>query len=321
MKHYKIIILGSGPAGYTAAIYAARANLESAIITGLEQGGQLTKTSNIENWPGEDAGISGITLMEKMLKQAERFDSKIISDNISQANLSNRPFYLKGDNDEYTCDALIIATGASAKYLGITSEQKYIGRGVSACAVCDGFFYKNKKVAVVGGGNTAAEDALYLSSIASEVTIIHRREGLRIDPITIEKIKKTSNIKFELNHVVDEILGNKDGVSGIRIKNVSSNLTNLTKLTKLTKELTVDGVFVAIGNKPNTEIFTNQLEMERGYIKIDLAYGYATATNIPGVFAAGDVVNQNYHQAVVAAGLGCMAAIDVRNFFNTVDIK
>jgi thioredoxin reductase (NADPH) len=306
-RHNKIIILGSGPAGYTAAIYAARANLEPAIITGLEQGGQLIKTNDIENWPGEDAGISGIALMEKMLKQAQRFDTKIISDNISLVNLSKRPFYLKGDNDEYTCDALIIATGASAKHLGIPSEQKFMGRGVSGCAVCDGFFYKNKKVAVIGGGNTAAKDVLYLAKLASEVTIIHRHESLRIDPITIEQLKKTPNIKFELNHIIDEILGDEHGVTGIRIKNVATNLPKVIEVT---------GVFAAIGYTPNTEIFINQLEMDQGYIKTGLEYGAATATSIPGVFAAGDVINQNYHQAVVAAGFGCMAAIDAKNFLN-----
>ena len=306
-KHHKIIILGSGPAGYTAAIYAARANLEPAIITGSEQGGQLIKTNDIENWPGEDAGISGITLMEKMLKQVQRFDTKIISDNISLANLSKRPFYLKGDNDEYTCNALIIATGASAKYLNIPSEQKLMGRGVSGCAVCDGFFYKNKKVAVIGGGNTAAKDALYMAKLASEVVIIHRRDGLRIEPIVITQLKKTANIKFELNNIVDEILGDEHGVTGIRIKNVATNLTKVIEVT---------GVFIAVGHKPNSEIFVNQLEMDQGYIKTSLAYGAATATNIPGVFAAGDVASQNYPQAVVAAGFGCMAAIDAKNFFN-----
>lgn len=308
-KHHKILILGSGPAGYTAAIYAARANLEPAIITGLEQGGQLIKTNDIENWPGEDAGISGVALMEKLLKQAQRFDTKIISDNISLANLSKRPFYLKGDNDEYTCDVLIIATGVSAKYLGIASEQKYMGHGVSGCAACDGFFYKNKKVVVIGGGNTAAKEALYLAKLAFEVTIVHRREGLRMEAITVNQLKKIPNIKFELNHVVDEILGDEHGVTGIRIKHVATNLTKVIEAT---------GVFIAIGHKPNAEIFMNQLEMDQGYIKTGLAYGAATATSIPGVFAAGDVMNQNYHQAVVAAGFGCMAVIDAKNFFNRV---
>jgi len=309
MTHHRIIILGSGPAGCTAAIYAARANLEPAIITGLEQGGQLTKTTDIENWPGEDTGISGITLMEKMLKQAQRFDTKIILDNISQTNLSKRPFFLKGDNAEYTCDALIIATGASAKYLGIPSEQKYMGRGVSGCAACDGFFYKNKKVAVVGGGNTAAEEAMYLAKLASEVTIIHRREGLRIEPILVELLKKTPNIKFELNQIIDEILGDEHGVTGIRTKNVTTNLT---------QDIEVAGVFIAIGHKPNTEIFRNQLEMDQEYIKTGSTYGAATATSIPGVFAAGDVTDKNYQQAVVAAGSGCMATIDVKNFLNSL---
>ncbi len=303
-KHHRLIILGSGPAGYTAAIYAARANIEPVIITGLEQGGQLTKTSTIENWPGEAEGISGPILMEKMLKQAQHFGTKIILDNISQVNLASRPFNLKGD-DEYTCDALIIATGAAAKYLGIPSEQKYMGRGVSACAVCDGFFYKNKKVVVVGGGNTATEDALYLAKLATEVIIIHRRDSFRAEPIMIEKLKSSPNIKFELNHVVDEILGDEHGVTGIRIKSVASDST---------KEVEVAGIFIAIGNKPNTEIFIDQLEMDQGYIKI--GHGAATATDVPGVFAAGDVTNQNYHQAVVAAGFGCMAALDAKNFLD-----
>lgn len=304
-KHHRAIILGSGPAGCTAAIYAARANLYPAMIVGLEQGGQLTKTTAVENWPGESEGISGITLMEKMLKQAERFNTKIFFDNIEQANLFQRPFYLKGNNSEYTCDALIVATGASAKYLGISSEQKYLGRGVSVCAICDGFFYKNQKVAVIGGGNTAAKEAIYLAKLVSEVTIIHRREGLRIEPIIVEQMKKTSNIKFELNHVVDEILGDTRGVTGIRIKNVASGVT---------KQLEVAGIFIAIGHKPNTEIFTNQLEMDQGYIKT--GYGLTTATSISGVFAAGDVISQSYHQAITAAGSGCMAAIDAKNFLS-----
>ena len=308
-KHHQVIVLGSGPAGSTAAIYTARANLESAIITGMEQGGQITKAANIENWPGENSGISGNDLMEKMLKQAERFGTKIISDNISQVVLSKKPFYLKGDSDEYTCDALIIATGASAKYLGIPSEQLYMGRGVSSCAICDGFFYKNKKVAVVGGGNTAAEDALYLANLAFEVTIIHRREELRIEPITVTKLKNTPNIKFELNYIVDEILGNEHGVTGLRIKNTSSNST---------KTLEVDGVFVAIGYKPNTEIFKDQIEINQGYIKVGLNNNSPSATNIPGVFAAGDVINQSYHQAVTAAGTGCVAALDAKNFLNSL---
>lgn len=308
-QHHRIIILGSGPAGCTAAIYAARANLEPAIITGLEQGGQLTKTYDIENWPGEDEGISGTVLMENMLKQAKRFDTKIITDNISQADLTKRPFYLKGDDAEYTCDALIIATGASAKYLGLPSEQKYMGRGVSGCAACDGFFYKNKKVAVIGGGNTAAEEALYLAKLASEVTIIHRREELRIEPILIDILKNTPNIKFELNQVIDEVLGDERGVTGIRTKNVATNLT---------KNIEVAGVFVAIGHKPNTDIFINQLEMDQGYIKTNSTYGAATATSIPGVFAAGDVTDKNYQQAIVAAGSGCMATIDAKNFLNSL---
>jgi thioredoxin reductase (NADPH) len=306
-KHHQLIILGSGPAGCTAAIYAARANLQPAIITGTEQGGQLVKATKIENWPGEVDGISGTALMEKMLQQAQRFSTEIISDNISQANLAVRPFYLKGDNNEYTCDALIIATGASAKYLNIPSEQKYIGRGVSTCAVCDGFFYKNKKIAIVGGGNTAATDALYLAKLASEITIIHRRDNFRIEPILIEQLKKIPNIKFEFNSVVDEILGDEHGVTGVKIKNSSSNLT---------KEIEVAGIFIAIGYKPNTDIFINQIEMDQGYIKAD--YNSITATSIAGVFAAGDVISRNYNQAIIAAASGCAASLDVKNFFNSL---
>jgi thioredoxin reductase (NADPH) len=304
IEHH-ILILGSGPAGCTAAIYAARANLAPAIITGLDQGGQLTKTNSIDNWPGENEGISGITLMEKMLKQTERFNTKIIYDNITEANLTTRPFYLKGANSEYTCNILIIATGASAKYLGLPSEQKYLGRGVSGCAICDGFFYKNKKVVVIGGGNTAAKDALYLAKIAAEVTIIHRREGLRIEPMVIEQLKNTPNISFELNYIVEEILGDNTGVTGIKIKNILNNSM---------KELDISGVFIAIGYKPNTEIFKGQLTMEQEYIVTGLDKKYATATSVSGVFAAGDVINNNYHQAITAAGSGCMAALDVKKF-------
>lgn len=312
-KHHRIIIIGSGPAGCTAAIYAARANLEPAIILGLEQGGQLTKSDMIDNWPGETEGISGVALMEKMLKQARRFDTKIITDHISEVNLTKRPFYLKGDNAEYTCDALIIATGASAKYLGIPSEQKYMGRGVSACAICDGFFYKNKKVAIIGGGNTAAEDALYLAKIATEVTIIHRREEFRMDPISLERLKRTPNIKFKLNSVIDEILGNEHGVTTINIKN-----TNTNEIQKLD----IDGVFIAIGHKPNTEIFIDQLEMSHGYLKVGFTIGAITSTNIPGVFASGDVsTHNNHHQAITAAGSGCIAAMDAKNFLDSLYAK
>lgn len=304
-KHHKIIILGSGPAGCTAAIYAARANLDVALITGAEPGGQLTKTNDVENWPGEDEGITGFDLLENMLNQAKRFNAKVIEDNIANVELTNKPFHLKGDNSEYTCDALIICTGASARYLDLASEKKYTGRGVSGCAVCDGFFYKNKKVAVIGGGNTAADEALYLAQIASEVTIIHRNENLKIEPILLEKLKNTPNIIIELNHQMLEVLGDDGGVNGITIKNVISGEA---------KDLSVTAVFIAIGYKPNTEIFIDKLVMENGYIKIDFAGKAKTATSVPGVFAAGDVTNQAYRQAVVAAGLGCMAAIDAKNF-------
>lgn len=304
-EHHKIIILGSGPAGCTAAIYVARANLDVAIITGPEPGGQLTKTNDVENWPGEDTGITGFDLLENMLNQAKRFNTKVIEDSISHLELTNRPFHLKGDNGEYTCDALIITTGASAKYLGLESEKKYTGRGVSGCAVCDGFFYKNKKVVVVGGGNTAADEALYLAQIAAEVTMVHRNENLKIEPMMLEKLKNTPNIKIELNHQLLEVLGDDSGVNGVKIKNIISNEI---------KELPVSAVFIAIGYKPNTEIFVDKLDMENGYIKIGFAGKNKTATSVSGVFAAGDVTDQTYRQAVVAAGQGCMAAIDAKSF-------
>lgn len=306
-QHYRLMVLGTGPAGCTAAIYAARANLTTAIITGIEQGGQLTKSAKIENWPGESTGITGMALMEKMLNQAQRFNAKVITDSISQVKLKSKPFHLQGDNTTYTCDSLIIATGASAKYLGLPSEQKFMGRGVSACAVCDGFFYKNQKVAVVGGGNTAAENALHLAQLASEVTIIHRRDQFRAEPILVNQLKKLPNINFEFNSIVKEILGNELGVTSIKIKNVGTNVT---------KELEVAGVFIAIGYQPNTDIFMDQLAMHQGYLKI--GYDYPTATSIPGVFAAGDVTDQNYHQAVIAAGSGCMAALDAKKFFDSL---
>lgn len=300
-KHHKLIILGSGPAGCTAAIYAARANLEPAVITGLELGGRLVKATKIENWPGEDKGISGIELMEKIIIQAKRFGSKIISASISQTNLLIRPFLLKGDSDEYTCDVLIIATGTSAKYLGVKSEQKYIGRGISSCVLCDGSFYKNKKVAIVGSGNHAAENALYLAKISSDVIIINRSNNLRATPKLVEQLRNTPNIKLEFDYVVEEILGNEYGVIGLKIKNISSNLT---------KEIEAEGVFVAMGYKPNTELFIGQLEMDQDYIKVS----HGSKTSIDGVFAAGDVTTQNYHQAITAAGSGCIAALDAKSF-------
>lgn len=302
MQHHKLIILGSGPAGYTAAIYAARANLNPALITGMLQGGQLIQTTTVENWPGDPNGVQGQELMDRMLKHAERFNTKIITDHINAADLKKQPIYLKGDSGEYTCDALIIATGASAKYLGLPSEEKYIGKGVSACATCDGFFYRNKKVAVIGGGNTALEEALYLASLASEVTIVHRRDEFRAEKIMIDKVLNTKNIKIEWNHVLDEVLGDDKGVTGVRLKDPKTNQT---------KELNIDGVFIAIGHKPNTDIFVDQLEMENGYIKIHIG----TATNIKNVFAAGDVADPRYQQAITASAMGCMAALDVAEIF------
>jgi thioredoxin reductase (NADPH) len=300
-QHHKLIILGSGPAGYTAAIYAGRANLKPVLITGILQGGQLTQTTTVDNWPGDPDGVQGPELMERMLKHVQRFATKIITDHINQADLKKQPFYLKGGSEEYTCDALIIATGASAKYLGLPSEEKYLGKGVSACATCDGFFYRDKKVTVIGGGNTALEEALYLSGLASEVTIVHRRDEFRAEKILADKAKNTKNIKIEWNHVLDEVLGDDKGVTGIRLKNTK---------TKETKELTLDGVFIAIGHKPNTDIFIDQLEMENGYIKIH----DGTATNIPGVFAAGDVADARYQQAITASAMGCMAAQDAEKY-------
>jgi thioredoxin reductase (NADPH) len=307
-NHYRLLILGSGPAGCTASIYAARAGLTPGIITGLEQGGQLTKTDMIANWPGEVDGISGMNLMDKMLKHAQKFDSKIIYDSITAADLQQKPIYLKGENAEYTCDALIIATGATAKQLDIPSAAKFYGKGVSACAVCDGFFYRGKEVAVIGGGNTAAEDALYLAAIASKVTIIHRRDTLRAEPILVARLKQTPNISFAWNNIADEILGDEHGVNALRIKDVQTNAK---------KEIAVDGVFVAIGHQPNTAIFVQQLEMEQGYIttKNDIN-GASTATNIPGVFAAGDVADQIYRQAITSAGTGCKAAFDAKKYLD-----
>lgn len=309
-KHSRLIILGSGPAGYTAAIYAARANLNPVLITGLLQGGQLIETTVVDNWPGDPDGVQGPELMERMLRHAKRFETEIISDHINQANLKQSPFYLKGDSGEYNCDALIIATGASAQYLGLPSEQKYIGKGVSVCATCDGFFYRGKKVVVIGGGNTAIEEALYLANIASEVTIVHRRDQFRAEKFladrAIEK-SKTGNIKIEWNHVLNEVLGDKTGVIGVRLKNTKTNET---------KELTVDGVFIAVGHKPNSDIFTDQLEMNNGYIKISKG----TVTSTLGVFAAGDVTDPIYQQAITASALGCMAAHDAEKYLESSHI-
>ena len=307
-KHCRLLILGSGPAGYTAAVYAARANLDPVIVTGLQQGGQLTTTTEVDNWPGDHEGVQGPELMDRMLKHAERFNTEIVFDHINDVDLSQRPFKLKGDSGAYTCDALIIATGASARYLGLESEEKFKGRGVSACATCDGFFYRNKPVAVVGGGNTAVEEALYLSNIASHVTVIHRRDSFSSEKILSDQLiakAKDGNVTIEWNSTLDEVLGDDMGVTGLRIKNNNGE----------TKEVTVDGVFIAIGHQPNTSIFEGQLAMENGYIKVKSGTeGNATATSVTGVFAAGDVADHIYRQAITSAGSGCMAALDAERF-------
>ncbi|MCL6555311.1 MAG: thioredoxin-disulfide reductase [Burkholderiales bacterium] len=311
-KHCSLLILGSGPAGYTAAIYAARANLKPVLITGLNQGGQLMTTTDVDNWPGDVNGVQGPELMQRLQQHAERFNTEIIFDHIHTAKLTERPFTLVGDAGTYTCDALIIATGASAKYLGLPSEQAFMGKGVSACATCDGFFYKGQKVAVVGGGNTAVEEALYLANIASHVTLIHRRDTFRAEKIMVDKLMqrvKEGHISLELNSQVDEILGDKSGVTGVRIKRNDGS----------SKELEVTGVFIAIGHKPNTDIFVGQLEMENGYIVTRGGRnGNATATSIPGVFAAGDVQDHVYRQAITSAGSGCMAALDAERYLDSL---
>ncbi|MCR4302073.1 MAG: thioredoxin-disulfide reductase [Sulfuricaulis sp.] len=308
VKHCRLLILGSGPAGYAAAVYAARANLNPVLITGLEQGGQLMTTTDVDNWPGDVEGLQGPALMERMQKHAERFKTEIIFDHINKAEIQQRPFRLTGDSGVYTCDALIIATGASAKYLGIPSEEAYKGKGVSGCATCDGFFFKGQKVAVVGGGNTAVEEAIYLSKIASHVTVVHRRDKFKAEAILIDQLMaktKGGNISVEWNHEVDEIVGEKNGVSKLRIKDKNGKK----------KELDVQGVFIAIGHAPNTAIFEGQLDMKGGYIKTKCGdQGDATATSIPGVFAAGDVQDHVYRQAVTSAGTGCMAALDADRY-------
>ncbi len=308
-KHQRLLILGSGPAGYSAAVYAARAGLNPVLITGLEQGGQLMTTTEVDNWPGDDAGVLGPELMERMRRHAARFGTELISDHIHSADLKQRPFLLQGDNGEYTCVALIIATGASAMYLGLPSEAAYRGRGVSGCATCDGFFYKDKPVAVVGGGNTAVEEALYLSNIASHVTVIHRRDRFRAEKILSDRLlekAKSGKVDICWNHVLDEVLGDGRGVTGIRIRN---------NQTQAARELRLDGVFIAIGHRPNTEIFAGQLDMAGGYIKVKSGTGgFATQTSVPGVFAAGDVADPIYRQAVTSAGSGCMAALDADKF-------
>ena len=308
-KHCKVLILGSGPAGYSAAVYAARANLNPVLITGLQQGGQLTTTTEVDNWPGDDQGVDGNELMARMLRHAERFETEIVFDHIHTVELDKKPLTLIGDQGSYTCDSLIIATGASAKYLGLDSESAFMGKGVSACATCDGFFYKNKPVVVVGGGNTAVEEALYLSNIASQVTVIHRRDELRAEAILIDHLMEkveNGNVNIEWDNNLDEVLGNEMGVTGVRIKNAK---------TDETKELTADGVFIAIGHSPNTDIFKDQLNMAGGYIKVQSGNeGNATATSIPGVFACGDVMDHIYRQAITSAGSGCMAALDADKY-------
>ncbi len=314
VKHCRLLILGSGPAGYTAAVYAARANLNPVIITGMQQGGQLTTTTDVDNWPGDFEGVQGPELMERMRQHAERFDTEIIFDHIHTADLSQRPFTLTGDSGTYTCDALIIATGASAKYLGLDSEKAFQGRGVSACATCDGFFYKNKPVAVIGGGNTAVEEALYLSNIASQVTVIHRRDKFRSEKILADKLiekNDNGNVTIEWNYQLDEVLGDEMGVMGMRIKNTQDGTT---------KNVDVHGVFIAIGHTPNTRIFNGQLEMNYGYIKVNSGIeGNATLTSVEGVFAAGDVMDSVYKQAVTSAGAGCMAALDAEKYLDELE--
>ena len=311
VKHARVLILGSGPAGYSAAVYAARANLKPVLITGMEQGGQLMTTTDVDNWPGDVEGLQGPALMERMQKHAERFNTEVIFDHINKADLKARPIHLEGDSGVYTCDALIIATGASAKYLGIPSEETFRGKGVSGCATCDGFFYKGQKVAVVGGGNTAVEEALYLSNIAAHVSVVHRREKFKAEAILIDKLMdkaKNGNVTLELNYELDEVLGDKSGVTGARLKTSAGK----------TKDIPVQGVFIAIGHAPNTSLFTGQLDMDHGYIKTKSgSQGNATATNIPGVFAAGDVQDHVYRQAITSAGSGCMAALDAERYLES----
>ena len=311
VKHAKLMILGSGPAGYTAAVYAARANLNPVMITGMQMGGQLTTTTDVDNWPGDDQGVQGPELMERMRKHAERFETEIIFDQIGKVDLQNRPFRLEGDDGIYTCDALIICTGASAQYLGLESETAFMGKGVSACATCDGFFYRNQDVAVIGGGNTAVEEALYLSNIAKSVTVVHRRDKFRSEKILSDKIMEKAangNINIVWNSQLDEVLGDDAGVTGMRI---------LNNETGEKKDIGLAGVFVAIGHKPNTDIFAGQLEMKDGYLIVESgSHGNATQTSIEGVFAAGDVSDHIYRQAITSAGTGCMAALDAERFLD-----
>jgi thioredoxin reductase (NADPH) len=315
IKHCRLLILGSGPAGYTAAVYAARANLNPVLITGIQQGGQLTTTTDVDNWPGDADGVQGPELMERMQRHAERFGTEIVFDHINSVALQQQPFRLSGDSAEYSCDALIIATGATARYLGLDSEEKFKGRGVSACATCDGFFYKNQEVAVIGGGNTAVEEALYLSNIAAKVTVVHRRDSFKAEKILIKQLMdkaEKGNVEIIWNHQLDTVLGDQSGVTGLRLKANDGS----------TRELTLQGVFIAIGHAPNTGIFEGQLDMANGYIKVKAGItGNATATSVPGVFAAGDVADHIYRQAVTSAGTGCMAALDAERYLDALARK
>jgi thioredoxin reductase (NADPH) len=315
IKHCRLLILGSGPAGYTAAVYAARANLNPVLITGIQQGGQLTTTTDVDNWPGDAEGVQGPELMERMQRHAERFGTEIVFDHINTVILQQQPFRLSGDSGEYSCDALIIATGATAKYLGLDSEEQFKGRGVSACATCDGFFYKNQEVAVIGGGNTAVEEALYLSNIAAKVTVVHRRDSFKAEKILIKQIMdkaENGNVEIIWNHQLDTVLGDQSGVTGLRLKANDGS----------TRELALQGVFIAIGHAPNTGIFEGQLDMANGYIKVKAGIlGDATATSVPGVFAAGDVADHIYRQAVTSAGTGCMAALDAERYLDALTHK
>ncbi|MGK0375203.1 MAG: thioredoxin reductase (NADPH) [Arenicella sp.] len=315
-KHCKVLILGSGPAGYSAAVYAARANLNPVLITGMQQGGQLTTTTEVDNWPGDDQGVDGNELMARMLRHAERFETEIVFDHIHTVEVNTKPFTLTGDSGVYTCDALIIATGASAKYLGLESETAFMGKGVSACATCDGFFYKGKPVVVIGGGNTAVEEALYLSNIASQVTVIHRRDEFKAEAILVDHINDKAangNVTIEWDATLDEVLGDNMGMTGVRIKSTKDDST---------REITADGCFIAIGHSPNTDIFDGQLNMAGGYIKVHSGTeGNATATSVPGVFACGDVMDHVYRQAITSAGSGCMAALDADKYLKSLESK
>ena len=314
-KHCRVLILGSGPAGYSAAVYAARANLDPVIVTGVEQGGQLMTTTDVDNWPGDVEGLQGPQLMDRMLKHAERFNTEIVNDHINKVDIGVRPFVVQGDYATYTCDALIIATGATAMYLGLPSEEAFKGRGVSACATCDGFFYRGKDVAVIGGGNTAVEEALYLSNIASKVTVVHRRDELRAEKILQDHLfqkEKEGNIEIRWDHVLDEVLGDDNGVTGMRIRS--------TKDESVTTDVMLEGLFIAIGHSPNTALFDGQLDMKNGYITVKTGLsGDVTATSVPGVFAAGDVADQVYRQAITSAGAGCMAALDAEKFIDALE--